>query len=300
MDKKITIILLVLVFNAMVLSAATPRESTLVLVCIGKDVSKKVRSRQPFMNYLAKHLQTEGIQKGQVKVVDGIPRVASLLNSGKADIFVDSPFPVLLVDHLANIEYPLRRWKKGVAEYSSVIFTRKDSGIRELADLKGHKISFEERFSTTGYFLPKTILLDNQLRLKALRSRNSIVSPDEIGYLFSEGDETTMVWVLRKRIQAGAIDQPNFVEDARDQAANLHVIYESEPVPRHLFAYRSNLDKKLTAKLQSVLLNMDQTREGREILKSYQKTRKFDKVPSKSIALLNNMKRYIKLELDDQ
>ncbi|MCG8334622.1 MAG: phosphate/phosphite/phosphonate ABC transporter substrate-binding protein [Proteobacteria bacterium] len=300
MFKKILIISLALVFSATTIFAATPRQATLILVSIGKDISKKIKSRQPFVNYLAKHLRSEGIEKGQVKVVEGIPQVASMINSGEADIFVDSPFPVLMVDYLADIKYPLRRWKRGVAEYSSIIFTRKDSGIRKLEDLKGNMISFEERFSTSGYFLPKSLLLDRKLTLKLKRSLNAPVSSDEIGYIFSEGDETTMVWVLRKRIQAGAIDRPNFFEDARDQVSHLHILYQTEPVPRNLFAHRSNLDKKLISKMKAVLLKMDQTREGREILTSYQKTRKFDNVPSKSIAVLDKMKRYIKLELDDQ
>jgi phosphonate transport system substrate-binding protein len=59
----------------------------------------------------------------------------------------------------------LRRWQRGKAEYQSLIFAKKDSGINSLQDLRGKVIAFEDPESTSGHFLPRFFLVKRGFKM---------------------------------------------------------------------------------------------------------------------------------------
>lgn len=274
-------------------SNQTRSQSDLVLVAIGTEIFSKSKSNQPFLNYLAKQLSDHGIQKGKLKLAEDIYGAAQIIKQGEADLFIDSAYPVLMIRELSGTKLLVRRWKKGVAEYRSVIFTHKDSGINSIGDLIGKRIVFEEPWSTSGFFVPKSVLLDQGFKLKLINSINSMPATDIINYIFSESDEASMVWVLRNRVAAGAIDLPNFKNDARHKVDQLKILHTSEPIPRQLVSYRKDLDPVLVAAIKDVLVNMHQSDEGRKVLKNYKNTKKFDTIPIQSKQLLDTFQLYI-------
>src|SRR5919202_4430582 len=182
---------------------------------ISSEPRDEMKRFLPLAHYLAQQLQSEGIDHGEVVVADSIPRMAALLQEGKGDLYLDSPYPVVAVSRLAGSQLLLRRWKRGVGEYHTVIFARQESGVSRLEDLKGKIIALERPFSTTGYFLPKMVLVQKGLHVVPKREATDPVGPDEVGYVFSGSDESTMVLVMRGKVQAGAVDNPSFVREAR-------------------------------------------------------------------------------------
>jgi phosphonate transport system substrate-binding protein len=94
---------------------------------IQTEPAHEVKRFLPLARYLAKQLQSEGIDQGRVVVAESIPQMATLLREGKADLFIDSPFPSVAISRLSGSKFLLRRWKKGLGEYHTVIFVRKDS-----------------------------------------------------------------------------------------------------------------------------------------------------------------------------
>ena len=58
--------------------------------------------------------------------------------------------------------------RSGMREYESVFFTRRDSGIKDLADLRGKRIAFQNPASTSAYFLPASEMLSAGLPLVIL------------------------------------------------------------------------------------------------------------------------------------
>jgi phosphonate transport system substrate-binding protein len=164
-----------------------------------------------------------------------------------------------------------------VKEYSSVIFVRRDSNIDTIEDLKGKIVAFEEPFSTSSYFLPKATLMKEGLTLTEKKDFLSSVSATEVGYVFSGDDETTMVWVLRKRVSGGALHSTDFEQLAKDGISKLKVLAETINVPRHVVSHRADLNPELVAAIEKVLLNMDKDEEGKKVLKDFEKTAKFDR-----------------------
>jgi ABC-type phosphate/phosphonate transport system substrate-binding protein len=104
---------------------------------ISKSPVTETKKFSPLAIYLARQLQSDGIDEGKVVVAASIPAMASFMQTRQVDLYIDSFFPSLAVSRLSGSKLLLRRWKMGKSEYRSVIFTRKDSAIARLEDLKG-------------------------------------------------------------------------------------------------------------------------------------------------------------------
>jgi len=119
----------------------------------------------------------------------------------------------------------------------------------------------------------------------------------EVGYVFSQADENTMVWVLRKKVVAGATDEQSYEKEARTSIDLLQVIERSYALPRHVVSYRADLPPKLLAKIKETLIGMDQSEEGRKVLKAFENTTKFDELPEQSMAPLLKASKLLNAEL---
>lgn len=260
---------------------------------ISVEAAAEIKKFLPLASYLAKELQSEGIDQGKVVVAKTVSQMAGLLREGKVDIFIDSPFPTLAASQLSGSKLLLRRWKKGQGEYHSVIFTRKDSDVNRLEDLKGKMVAFQDPFSTTSYFLPKTMMLQKGLKLALKTDTSESVAPGEVGYVFSIADENIMLWVLRKKVIAGAIDDSGYEKEAKSNLNSLKVIEKSNLVPRHIVSYRADLPPKLVTRIKEILTGMDQSEEGKKALKDFESTSKFDAISDQAmVPFLKAMKHF--------
>lgn len=277
-------------FSAVVLAAIlffVPRVISAEPIRIGSISSEpaaEMKKFLPFADYLARQLRSEGIDQGKVVVAESIPQMAAFFRERRVDLYIDSPFPSVAVSRLSGSKFLLRRWKKGVAEYHTVVFARKDSGLRGLEDLKGKTIAFEEPFSTSGYYLPKMALMQAGLRLAQKSKPADRVSPQEVGYVFSYADENTMLWVLRGQVLAGATDNQNYLKEAKGNLDKLHVVHRTFSLPRHVVSYRAELAPRLVARVREVLMTMDQSEDGRKVLHDFERTTKFDGLPDQAMA----------------
>ncbi|MEX0805179.1 MAG: phosphate/phosphite/phosphonate ABC transporter substrate-binding protein [Candidatus Binatia bacterium] len=250
----------------------------------------------PLASYLARKLQSEGINQGRVVVAESIPALSSFLQTRQIDLYIDSFFPSMAVSRLSGSKLLLRRWKMGKSEYQSVIFTRKDSGIARLKDLKGKVIAFEEPFGSTGYFFPKMALLEKGLRLAPKRRGIDPVKSDEVGYIFSHSDSQTIFLVLNGVVAAGATDDQKYLMLAKN-LDSFKIIHETVSFPRQIVSYRADLPAKLVTRVKEVLLNMHQTDEGRQVLQAFESTTKFEEIPVRDIELMEGLRKHVDAEL---
>lgn len=263
---------------------------------VSTEPAAEIKKFLPLALYVAKEMQSEGINQGKVVVAKDIPQMATFLREGKVDLYIDSPFPSLAVSRLSGSKLLLRRWKKGVGEYHSVIFARKDSGINQLEDLKGKIVAFEEQFSSSGYFLPKMVLVQKGLKLASKRDASEPVAPGEVGYVFSHDDESTMAWVLRGKVTAGALDNQTYLKEARENVSSLKIVDKTFPIPRQIVSYRIDLPPKLVTRIKEILTQMDQSEEGKKALKDFEGTTKFDQLTDQAMAPLLKAQKFIDAE----
>jgi len=264
---------------------------------ISTKPASELKKFLPFATYLAQELGSQGVDQGKVVVAQSIPQMAAYMREGRVDLFIDSPFPALAVSRLSGSRLLLRRWKKGIPEYRTIIFVRHDSGIQRLADLKGKMIALEEPFSSSGYFIPKLVLFQAGLKPTPKTDSSEAVGPGEVGYVFSGDDESTMVWLLRGKVMAGATDDRTFLKEARGNMGSLRILHKSSPFPRHIVSHRADLSPQLVTRIREVLLKMDQSEEGKKALRGFELTTKFDEIPAEAMASLLKAGRLIDLEV---
>lgn len=268
---------------------AAPR--ALVLGEISDNPEKKTKQFQSLADYLGANLSQFGITSGEVKIAPDLDTMVQWLKDGTVDMYFASPYPAMIVSDQAGAQIILRRWKDGVSEYKSLILVRKDSGIQSLADLKGRVIAFDNPDSTTAYMLPLTYMIEAGLKTVELPSADSAVPTDAVGYVFALDQDTITDWLISGKVSAGAFSDLDLIDDVpaevRDQ---LVILAESEPLPRYLTLTRAGMDPAMVEAIKALLMSLDQTPEGLEILKTNEKTAKFDEVPNAQ-AMLARMRQ---------
>lgn len=254
--------------------SSSPPSSTesLVLGDISDEPTKKIEEYQPLADYLGASLN----QVGEVKIAPDMATMAQWLASGEVDIYFDSPYPAMIVSNRSNARPILRRWKDGVAEYSSIIFARRDSGLTTIDDLQGHVIAFEEVFSTSGYMLPLAYLTRAGLNVVEKDDALASVATDEIGYVFSEDDRNAIQWVLSQKVVAAASASSDIPDDLREQ---ITILLETDPLPRQIVMLSPTIDAETQATIETVLMNLDESEEGQIILEQFEETSQFDQFP---------------------
>ena len=131
--------------------------------------------------------------QGAVRIAANPDALVKLIEEGRIHFYMESLYATYLVNERTGARLLLRRWKKGRSEYRSVIFARRDSGLRDLDDLRGKLVVFEDPGSTSGYALPRSLLLGKGFVLNEKPSFGAAVAAGEIGYLFAHGDEENVI-----------------------------------------------------------------------------------------------------------
>ena len=279
-------------------AAAVPVERSQVITLGDIDAdepAKKIERFQPLADYLAQHLQELGISESRVVIARDTEEMAYFLRSGKVDIYFDNPFPTLKVQDLSGSEIVLRRWKGGAPTYWSVYIARLDSGIARIEDFAGKVVAFEDPYSTSGFVLPAGTLVQRGLALSEVNSHTAPVVPDEVGYLFSRDAENTVEMVLRGLVAGGGLSNQDYEELPPEFKEQIIVFDRTVAVPRQLVSVRPGLSPELAKKVRELLIGLNQTEEGRQILKGFKKTAKFDALPPESQEAVDELQLLMEL-----
>ncbi len=266
-------------------------ENPLVIGDISDEVAETIEGTQPLADYLANKLEPYGITQGIVKIAPDLDTMIQWMDNGEVDLYFDSPYPVLVVSQETGATPILRRLKYGVDKYHSVFVVRQDSDINSLDDAMGQTIAFEETFSTSGYMLPLAYLVEAGRNPVEVSSPDSEVNDDEIGYVFSTADDTTIQWIISGRVPLGVIDNVTLGRLPEETQAELRVIAETKDVPRQLVLVNHALDDELVNALQTELLAMDENEAGQAALETFLTTEftEFPEGADAALAYMNNL-----------
>jgi phosphonate transport system substrate-binding protein len=233
-----------------------------------------------FVRYVAGKLTSALDIEGKVVIAPTPFQLARLIEQKKVDFYMESPYPTYLVNDVQGVaKLMLRRWKSGMAEYSSFIFTRKNGEINRLDDLRGKVFVFESPESTSGHFLPRHFLTRKGFKFIDKSRFNPEALATDIGYLFAGSQEKVVDWVLTKKAAAGAFSDDDYARLDEKKRSDIIILAETERLPRHLVSVRKDFSPALADRLEKILLSMHENDQGRKILKNTDDTTKFDLLP---------------------
>ena len=274
----------------------TKAEPTGVIVVgdISLEAEYRKKRFEPIADYLAEHLNQVGIGKGEVKIAPDKETMAQLMSSGSIDLYFDSLYPAMFVIDQSGAQALLRRWKDGVAEYHSLFIIRQDSNFTSLSDLAGEVIALDEPASTSGYMLPMAHLLKASMKPREIKELNQTVPTNQVnnqvGYIFAGKDSNIVKWVIEGKVAAGVIDSESFQELATEQRAQLLVLDTTASFPRQIVVVRPGLEPTRLKALKKVLMKMEETKEGKTLLKAFKNTAQFDEFPQGAQEALARMR----------
>ncbi len=247
-------------------------QDTLTLSRATQKLSKEYKRLHPIATYLAEQLKQDGIKQGKVTPLGSNQKVIDYLAAGKIDIVLETPYSAALY-FKSGTAYPiLLISRKGVAEYNSFIFCRKDQPVKSLADLKGKVIAFEDPTSTSAYFLPRLAFKNNGIELIQMADLTMPVPHGKVGYTFADSEINVSSWVYFKKVAAGALSCLDWKEQEENPQAfksSFKIIHQTDNVPRMVVMVRQDLNPMLVAQIKTLLFDMHQSEKGRAALKPY-------------------------------
>lgn len=152
-------------------------------------------------------------------------------------------------------------------KFRSVFITSVGSGIKSLADLKGHTLSFGSASSTSGHLMPRSFLLAAK------------VDPDSDlkRVAFSGAHDATIAAVASGKVDAGALNisvWDKFVADKKVDTSKLSVFYTTPPYFDYNWSVSADMPAELRNKISQAFLALDPaTPQGKEILDLQRATR---------------------------
>ena len=248
-----------------------------------------------FVRYLAEKLGSGSGVEGKVVIASTPFQLARLIDQNRIDFYVESPYPT---HHINNVQWVakllLRRWKGGLAEYQSLIFSKRNGEINRLEDLKGKVFVFEDPESTSGHFLPKHFLTRRGFKFTDKSRYDPFALPTDVGYLFAGSQKKVVDWVLSQKAAAGAFSDDDYARLAEKTRSDIVILAETEQLPRHLVSIRKDFAPTLTHRLEQILLSMHEDDQGRRILKKTDETTKFDRLPEGDAGLRRRLTEIFK------
>jgi len=297
--KTVTsIVLIVLAFFAGVMLCQGPAEGrTLVIGRVSNNPAKNYAELKPLLDYVAAQMKDLGVTDGAVLLAKNKEEMTKLFLEGKVDWATKGIFQALYYVQASHAEILLRSWREGVPNYYTVIFARKDGGIRSLTDLKGKKIAFQDRGSTSAYFVPLAMLKRAGFEMTELDSPRNKVPPGHVGFSFAREELNIATWVHQKITDAGAFhnqDWENPEHNPEGMRQDMTIIQKSKPLPRMIEVVRKDLEPDIKTRLKEILLKVHEDPKAKQALKSYSSTTKFDEIEGDAKAEVEEARRMIK------
>ena len=270
-------VLLAVVAIAVPAQATEPR-NVLVLGRISDDPKTHYEQLKPLLDYVVARMGDVGITEGRVLMARDIPQMQSYLRRGRVDWVTETASGATLLEARAGAVPLLLTERHGVSRYHTVYFARRDSGIASMEDLRGRSIVFQNRQSTSAYFVPAAELLARGMHLEILLSPRDEPEPGSVGYLFARSELNLSSWVHKRLVDAGALSNLDWDSDRHVPTSfkrDFVVFRETTPFPRAMEVVRGDLDARVSARLREVLIEASADPAARDALRGFFRTTAF-------------------------
>lgn len=143
--------------------------------------------------------------------------------------------------------------------FKGIILVQKDSGISEISQLKGKKISFPASTALAAAMMPQYDLAEKNLY------PGKDYSPMYVG-----SQDSSILAVLNKSVDAGVTWYPpwfHLTEKKPELLEKLKILHETPSLPNNGLVMRSNLEPRIKKEIRQFFLTLKDSAEGQALLK---------------------------------
>lgn len=264
--RKLITCLLIYLCTAATLPAATTAQTEELL--LGIEPEHNIFDQMERYRYLAGYLTEQLGVKINLTTMSRYGEVIKRFKTLKLDgAFLTSYTATMAIKelHLTPVVNPVNL--SGESTSQGYLFVRKDSTIHNIQDMRGKSIVFVDPATMEGYLFPLAYL-----------QRHGLI---DIAHFFHHFDfsgshESAIFAVLDGRADIGAAKNTAFAKLVTADPSiqqELEIIAQSPKVPEITLCLRQEIDPGLREKLATLLLHMDQTPAGQEVLRKFKALR---------------------------
>jgi phosphonate transport system substrate-binding protein len=210
----------------------------------------------PFLQYLERATG----KRFRIKFTREYEDTVKNLGTGVTDFAVIGPLSFVTGQKKYGIRYLVSGVNSdGDPRYHSVIFTRSDSPVRNVSDLRGKCFAFGSEMSTQGHLIPRKMLEDAGITLNDLSE-----------YIYTGSHVNAVKSVLNGECDAGGIQDTLARRLASE--GKIKIIKISDSYPSSFVAYNSHVDAKIVESVRSALLALEPKGRHKDILVDWDKT----------------------------
>jgi len=248
----------------------TQAETTLRVSAIPDEAPTELQRKfKPLGEYLEKET---GMKVDFIPVTDYAASVEALV-ANKVDMVWYGGFTFVQANIRSNKGVTPLVQREEDQKFTSVFITRTDSGIYQLADLKGKTFTFGSPSSTSGHLMPRSNLLANH------------IDPDKDlkQIAFSGAHDATIAAVAGGKVQAGALNASvwkKFVDEKKVDTSMVNVFYTTPPFFDYSWTVRKDMPVALQEKIRNAFLKLDPSKPQDKVILDLQRTSKF--VPTRA------------------
>ncbi|MDP3082419.1 MAG: putative selenate ABC transporter substrate-binding protein [Rubrivivax sp.] len=245
-------------------AAAAQAQAVLRVTTIPEEAAtEQVRKFGPLVKYLERQLA----MKVEFTPVTDYPAAVESLVNRKIDLAWLGGFTYVQASIRSGGKVLPIAQREEDTKFQSVFIAKTDSGIKQLADLKGKQVSFGSQSSTSGHLMPRSFLL--QAKLDPEKDFRRIA--------YSGAHDATISSVVSGKVDAAALDITvwrKFVTEKRVDTQAVNVFYTTPGFFNYNWSVHAEMAPELREKIRKALLDIDPaTPEGQEILNLNRATR---------------------------
>ncbi|MBP1934131.1 phosphate/phosphite/phosphonate ABC transporter substrate-binding protein [Ammoniphilus resinae] len=247
--------------------------------------STVIRDNEALKNYLAKTLNMDV----ELIVTTDYSSMIEAMRNGKIDIGYFGPLSyVLLKQKMDNAVAFAAKVEKGSPTYQAVVIAGTDTGVQNLADIKGKTVAYGDVASTSSHMIPKEMIF----------SKGKLEQGRDYEEQFVGSHDAVAMAVQNGNAQAGGLSKPIFeslVQKGTIDATKVKVIEESQPYPNYPWVLNADLDKDLQESIKQAFYNL----KDESVLKPL-KGEGYAPIEDKDYDVIRNMVKLLGVDLEAQ
>jgi phosphonate transport system substrate-binding protein len=244
--KRLSVLLIALSLGLSAMQVAAQGLKELRLSAIpDENPQEMLRIYSPFAEYLTKEI---GMPVKFTPVVDYAATVEGLAANRLEMVWYGGLTSVQAAKQAKGARRIIMR--KEDAEFKSHFITRKDTGVKALADLKGKTFAFGSVSSTSGHLMPRYFLLKGGINPEK----------DFAKFSFSGAHDATAAWVEAGQVDAGALNflvWDKLIETKKVDTSKVSIFWTTPPYVDYVWTVRAGVDKATVEKITKAFLKLD-------------------------------------------